>query len=107
MVYSFILIIHNHFCFQIQTKHLLQLQIVEAERFGTIDLHMLYLLTIHDVDRKVGHTAGQENGEAVLFQAQVGRMGLEVGDDGGPVGTVGRGIHVSAIEERSYGWRVW
>lgn len=49
------------------------------------------------------HTAGQENGEAVLFQAQVGRMGLEVGDDGGPVGTVGRGIHVSAIEERSYG----
>ena len=33
-------------------------------------------------------------------------MGLEVGDDSGPVGTVGRGIHVATIEERSNGCRI-
>ena len=100
MVYSFVLIIHNHFCFQIQPKHLLELQIVEAEGFGAIDLHTFYLLIIHDVNGEVGHTTGQEDGKTVLLQAQEGGMGLEVGDDSGPVGAIGRGIHVSAVEER-------
>lgn len=85
--------------FEVEGERVFELQVIETQRFGTIDLHSFHLLTIDGVIHVVGQTAWVKNGEAVLFQAEERCVGFEVADDSRPVGAIGCGVHTSAIEQ--------
>ena len=62
-------VFRDHFCFQIQSEHLLKLQVVEAKRFGTVHLRTLDDLSVFHNRHAIRVAAGQQDVEAVLLGA--------------------------------------
>ena len=89
--------------FEVEGERVFELQVIETQRFGTIDLHMFHLLAIDGVIRIVGQAAWVEDGEAVLFQAEERCVRFEIADDSRPVGAVGDGVHTTTVEQRCHG----
>ena len=101
-------VFRNHFRFQFHSEHLLELQIVEAKRFGTVHLRTLDDLSVFHNRHAIRVTTGQQDVEAVLLGAQKSRMGFEVRQNGGPRRAVGRDVlgGVATAEQRGDGCHV-
>lgn len=60
----------NKFSFKVNSKGVLQYQIIEAQGFRTIDLPASYLLAIDSLYRIINISIWQKYREPILFQTQ-------------------------------------
>ena len=94
--------------FQIQSEHLLELQVIKAHGFRSVGPDAPAHFAILLFDDVVRCAVRQHDVEPVLLQSEKCRMGFQIGENGGPRRAVGRDVlgGVPAAEQRGDGRHV-